>query len=45
MQLEQADGTGWMGMYALNVMDIALEISRHEMGFEDITTKFFEHLY
>ena len=43
MQLEQADGTGWMGMYALNVMDIALEISRHDMGFEDIATKFFEH--
>ncbi len=43
MQLEQADGTGWMGMYALNMMDIALEISRHDLGFEDIATKFFEH--
>jgi hypothetical protein len=28
MQLEQADGTSWMGMYALNMMDMALEISR-----------------
>ncbi|HMP88239.1 MAG TPA: glucosidase, partial [Lacibacter sp.] len=27
-QLEQADGTSWMGMYALNMMDIALEIAR-----------------
>jgi len=43
MQLEQADGTGWMGMYALNMMDIALEISLHDLGFEDIATKFFEH--
>ncbi len=43
MQLEQADGTGWMGMYALNMMDIALEISRNDLGFEDIATKFFEH--
>jgi hypothetical protein len=43
MQLEQADGTGWMGMYALNMMDIALEISRHDPGFEDIATKFFQH--
>ena len=43
MQLEQADGTGWMGMYALNMMDIALEIAVHDLGFEDIATKFFEH--
>ncbi len=41
--LEQADGTAWMGMYALNMLDIALEISRHDLGFEDIATKFFEH--
>ncbi len=27
MQLEQADGTSWMGMYALNMMDIAMEIA------------------
>lgn len=43
MNLEQADGTAWMGMYALNMMDIAQEISTHDRGFEDITTKFFEH--
>jgi hypothetical protein len=43
MNLEQADGTAWMGMYALNMMDIAQEISRQDPGFEDITTKFFEH--
>ena len=43
MNLEQADGTAWMGMYALNMLDIALEVSRHDPGFEDISTKFFEH--
>ncbi len=43
MNLEQADGTAWMGMYALNMMDIAQEISTHDRGFEDIATKFFEH--
>ena len=43
MQLEQADGTSWMGMYALNMMDIALEISQHDIAFEDTATKFFEH--
>ncbi len=43
MQLEQADGTSWMGMYALNMMDMAIEISRHDIAFEDSATKFFEH--
>ena len=42
-QLEQADGTSWMGMYALDMMDMALEISRHDIAFEDSATKFFEH--
>jgi hypothetical protein len=43
MQLEQADGTSWMGTYALNMMDIALEIALHDEAFEDTATKFFEH--
>ncbi len=42
-QLEQADGTSWMGMYALNLMDMAIEISMHDEAFEDSATKFFEH--
>ncbi|MFM2359144.1 MAG: hypothetical protein RLY16_1137, partial [Bacteroidota bacterium] len=43
MQLEQADGTSWMGMYALNMMDMAIEIAKHDIAFEDTATKFFEH--
>ncbi|QES89737.1 MGH1-like glycoside hydrolase domain-containing protein [Rhizosphaericola mali] len=43
MRLEQADGTSWMGMYALNMMDIALEIALNDSSFEDMGTKFFEH--
>jgi hypothetical protein len=43
MQLEQADGTSWMGTYALDMMDIALEIAIHDISFEDTATKFFEH--
>ncbi len=43
MQLEQADGTSWMGMYALNMMDMALEIAVKDEAFEDTATKFFEH--
>ncbi len=42
-QLEQADGTSWMGMYALNLMDMAIEISMQDESFEDSATKFFEH--
>ncbi len=43
MQLEQADGTSWMGTYALDMMDMALEIAIHDPSFEDTATKFFEH--
>lgn len=41
--LEQADGTAWMAMYALNLMRIALELSTRNPVYEDIATKFFEH--
>jgi hypothetical protein len=40
---DQADGTSWMAMYALNLMRIALELARHDRVYEDIATKFFEH--
>ena len=41
--LEQTDGTSWMGMYALNMMEIAYEIAMQDIGFEDSVTKFYEH--
>ncbi len=41
--LEQADGTSWMAMYSLNMLDMALEICQEDNSFEDVTTKFFEH--
>ncbi len=41
--LEQADGTAWMGMYCLNMLEMALEIAQHDVTFEDVATKFFEH--
>ena len=41
--LEQSDGTGWMGMYALNLLDMALTLAVKEPAYEDIATKFFEH--
>ena len=42
-RLVQADGTAWMGMYCLNMLEIALEITRHDPAYEDMATKFFEH--
>jgi hypothetical protein len=41
--LEQADGTAWMAMYALNMLDIAIELSLVDDAYEDMCTKFFEH--
>jgi hypothetical protein len=41
--INQADGTGWMAMYCLNLLRIALELARHNRVYEDIATKFFEH--
>jgi hypothetical protein len=40
MHLEQADGMVWMGMYALNLLDMVLEIAMHDPSFEDAATKF-----
>jgi hypothetical protein len=41
--IDQADGTSWMAMYALNLMRIALELAQENPVYEDIATKFFEH--
>ncbi|WP_406104911.1 MGH1-like glycoside hydrolase domain-containing protein [Micromonospora globbae] len=41
--LEQSDGTGWMAMYALNLLDIAIVLAEHDRTWVDTATKFFEH--
>lgn len=41
--LEQADSTGWMAFYCLQMMNIALELAKHRPVYEDIASKFFEH--
>ena len=41
--IEQADGTGWMAMYSLNLMAIALELARQDSAYEDVASKFWEH--
>lgn len=42
-RLEQADATGWMGMFALDLLDIALRLTRDRSTYEDLATKFVEH--
>ena len=41
--LEQTDGTAWMGMYCLNLLQIALELAREDAAYEDMATKYFKH--
>jgi hypothetical protein len=41
--IEQADGTGWMAMYCLNLLAIALELAKHDPAYEDVASKFWEH--
>ncbi|MDE3166799.1 MAG: glucosidase, partial [Acidobacteriota bacterium] len=41
--LEQADGTGWMAMYSLNLLAIAMELAKEEPSYEDVASKFWEH--
>ena len=41
--LEQSDATGWMGMFCLVMMRIALELAQKDEAYEGLATKFFEH--
>ncbi len=41
--LEQSDATGWMGMFCLNLMRIALELAKEHKVYESLATKFFQH--
>ncbi|MBM3191388.1 MAG: glucosidase, partial [Chlamydiae bacterium] len=42
-KLEQSDGTGWMGMFCLCLMRMALELAAEDGVYEVMATKFFEH--
>jgi hypothetical protein len=41
--LEQSDATGWMAMFCLNMMRIALELALTNRTYESLATKFLEH--
>jgi hypothetical protein len=41
--LEQADGTGWIALFCLNMMRIALELAQTNPVYEGLAIKFFQH--
>lgn len=41
--LEQSDGTAWMAMYCLNMLEMALRLAHHDRSYEDVAVKFAEH--
>ena len=41
--MDQADGTGWMALYAQTMLQIAVELAAHDPVYEPLAVKFFEH--
>lgn len=41
--LQQADGTSWMVFYSTTMLSMALELAQHDIAYEDVASKFFEH--
>ena len=41
--IEQADGTAWVSLFALNMLEIALELASHDEYYEDMAMKLAEH--
>src|SRR6202012_5004956 len=41
--MDQADGTGWMALYAQTMLQIAVELAAHDPTYEPLALKVFEH--
>ena len=41
--LEQADGTAWVSMFAQNLLEIAVELAAYDTHYEDMALKLAEH--
>lgn len=39
----QVDGTAWMAFYAINMMKIALELSKADNTYEDLAVMYLHH--
>lgn len=42
-EINQSDGTAWMGFFCLTMMNISIELAKHDDAYEDMVVKFFEH--
>jgi hypothetical protein len=42
-RIEQSDGTAWMAMYALNLLEMSLVLAERDRSYEDTATKFLQH--
>ena len=41
--LEQADGTAWMALFSLNMLEISVELALHDDTYADMALKFVAH--
>ena len=41
--LEQADGTAWMALFSLNMLEMAIELALHDETYKDMVVKFVQH--
>ncbi|MEO7589496.1 MAG: hypothetical protein ABIS84_15865 [Arachnia sp.] len=41
--LEQSDGTSWMAMYSLDMLEISLVLAEHDPSYESMASKFVQH--
>ncbi len=41
--LEQSDGTAWMAMFCLDMLELSLLLADHDRTYEEMAVKFFEH--
>jgi hypothetical protein len=41
--LEQSDGTAWMAMYCISLLEMALRLADDDPTYEDVAIKFYEH--
>jgi hypothetical protein len=42
-RLEQSDGTSWMALYCLNMVEMALELAKDDPVYLDLVRKFYQH--
>lgn len=42
-QLEQADATAWMGLFTLNLFEMAMQLARHDSAYQDLAAHLLPH--